>query len=393
MTTSAEKPLPSLNLGVSLLYLSLYLHYGFVAFLPLWLKSKGMTPAAIGALVAIPMVLRILTVAPVAGFAGRAGRVRLIMLACTLAAAALITLLGLMSGLVAVVTVMLLFSFAWDQIPVLADAYAVMAVHTQKLDFGRLRVWGSIAVVLSSAAGGWVISQVHIGAAPFLMASFLILPAIVIFLLPSDQRLAAAAKEDEGEKAEAPAGRADWRQLLADRPLMGAMLAVSLIVGSQGVFNSFSAIQWTAAGVSTSMVGLLNATAVVSEIVFFWFGKQVLGARDPRLMLVGAAVAAALRWALMATSPKLPLLIVAQLLQGAGATGAILGMMLLISQRTPLRLTSAAQGLNAVLLGVILAGVTAVSGLIWAWGPAASYLAMVAVALTAIIPLAVLRGK
>ena len=390
MNTHAEKPLPSLNTGVSLLYLSLYLHYGFVAFLPLWLSSKGMSPAAIGGLVAIPLILRILTVAPVAGFAGRTGRVRAIMLGCTLAAAALITLLGFMSGLVAVVTVMLLFSFAWDQIPVLADAYAVMAVHTQKLDFGRLRVWGSIAVVLSSAAGGWVISKAHLSAAPFLMAGLLILPAIVIFGLPSDRRLAAAAHED-AEKD--PAGRPDWRQLLANRPLMGGMLAVSLIVGSQGVFNSFSAIQWTAAGISTSMVGLLNATAVVSEIGFFWFGSKVLGDRDPRLMLIGAALAAALRWLLMATSPKLPILIVAQLLQGAGATGAILGMMLLISTRTPLRLTSAAQGLNAVLLGVILAGVTAVSGLIWAWGPAASYLAMAAVALTALAPLALLRDR
>ena len=389
MTTAAavdtDAPLPRLMLRVSLLYLSLYIHYGFFAFVPLWLKSRGVSSAAIGALVAIPLILRILTVAPIAGYVGRRGQVRNAMLVFMLAAAALLVALGMTSGLAAVVVVMLLFSLAWDQIPVLADAYAVMAVRSQDLDFGRIRVWGSIAVVAAAAASGWVIGQLHLPVLPYLIAGLLLLPVAVTAWLPTDNRLAGPAEPD--------GAAADWRHLLADRPLLAGMLAASLVVGSQGMFNSFSAIQWTAAGISASMIGLLNATAVVSEIAFFWFGKRLLGHRDPRLMLVIAAVAAAVRWLMMAGSPHLPLLIVAQLLQGASATGAILGMMLLIGARAPVRLTSAAQGLNAVLLGVILAVITAASGLIWVSGPAVSYAAMAAVALSALLPLAVLRDR
>ena len=55
------------TLGVSSLYLALYLHYGFFAFIPLWLKAMGAAPGEIGVLMAIPLGLRLLTVAPLLG--------------------------------------------------------------------------------------------------------------------------------------------------------------------------------------------------------------------------------------------------------------------------------------------------------------------------------------
>ena len=60
-----------LGLGVSGLYLALYIHYGFFAFLPLWLKATGASPEEIGVLLAIPLILRLLTVAPFSAFVGR----------------------------------------------------------------------------------------------------------------------------------------------------------------------------------------------------------------------------------------------------------------------------------------------------------------------------------
>jgi PPP family 3-phenylpropionic acid transporter len=56
-----------LGLGVSGLYFALYLHYGFFAFMPLWLKETGAPPEEIGVLLAIPLILRLLTVAPFFG--------------------------------------------------------------------------------------------------------------------------------------------------------------------------------------------------------------------------------------------------------------------------------------------------------------------------------------
>lgn len=360
-----------LGLGVSGLYLALYIHYGFFAFLPLWLKATGASPEEIGVLLAIPLILRLLTVAPFSAFVGRRGWVRNAIAYTSLASAAIIlSLLGEPDHAGRIVIV-ILFSIVWDQIPVLTDAYAVMAVRSRGLDFGRLRVWGSIAVVASNAAAGWAIAVAGIKALPLMVATLLLAPALVAFLLPADRKLAAADA--------AAGGR--WRDLFGDRPLMMGMIAASLIMGSHGVLTSFGAIQWEAQGISTTVIGLLQALAVAAEILAFWFGAKLLGPRDPRFLICAGALAAALRWAIMATSPGLPVLIVGQLLNGITATGTILGMMLMIAHRVPTHLSATAQGLYAVLLGAVLAVATMGSGLLWSWGLAVAYLSMAVLAL------------
>lgn len=362
-----------LSLRVSGLYLSLYLHYGFFAFLPLWLRATGATPEEIGVLLAIPMILRVLTVAPFSAWAGRRGRVRDAILLTTLGSAATILLLLGQPEHAGRVAIVILFSIIWDQIPVLTDAYAVMAVRSRSLDFGRVRVWGSIAVVASNAAAGWAIGVMGITSLPVMIAALLLLPALAVLWLPRDRSLAAAEA--------ATAGR--WRDVIRNRPLMQAMIAASLIMGSHGVLTSFGAIQWTGRGISTTAVGLLQALAVAAEILAFWFGSKLLGKRDPRLMIAIAALAGVLRWTIMATNPSLGVLVIAQLLNGITATGTILGIMLVIAQRVPSTLSAAAQGLNAALLGVVLAGATLASGLLWSYGLAIAYLAMAALALLA----------
>jgi len=360
-----------LGLQVSGLYLALYIHYGFIAFLPLWLKATGASPEEIGVLLAIPLILRLLTVAPFSAFVGRRGWVRNAITYTSLAAAAVVLLLLGEPDHAGRVVIIILFSIVWDQTPVLTDAYAVMAVRSRSLDFGRLRVWGSIAVVISNAAAGWAIGALGIRMLPVMIAALLVVPAMVAFLLPRDRELAAADT--------AAGGR--WRDLFGDRGLMLAMAAASLTMGSHGVLLSFGAIQWEAQGISTTVIGLLQALAVAAEILAFWFGVKLLGNRDPRLLVCAGALAGALRWAIMATSPGLPVLIAAQLLNGITATGTILGMMLMIAHRVPTHLSATAQGMYAVLLGAVLALATVGSGLLWSWGLAVAYLSMAALAL------------
>lgn len=368
---AAGGPGDRLGLGVSGLYLALYIHYGFFAFLPLWLKTTGASAEEIGVLLAIPLILRLLTVAPFSAFVGRRGWVRNAIAYTSLASAAIVLLLLGEPEHAGRIVIVIFFSIVWDQIPVLTDAYAVMAVRSRPLDFGRLRVWGSIAVVISNAAAGWAIGVAGIKMLPLMVAVLLIAPAMVAFLLPPDRELTAADA--------AVGGR--WRDLIGDRGLMLAMIAASLIMGSHGVLTSFGAIQWAAQGISTTTIGLLQALAVAAEIGAFWFGAKLLGSRDPRWLIVAGATAGALRWAIMATSPGLPVLVMGQLLNGITATGTILGIMLVIAQRVPTHLSATAQGMNAVLLGVVLAVATAGSGLLWSYGLSVAYLAMSVLAL------------
>jgi PPP family 3-phenylpropionic acid transporter len=359
-----------LSAGVSGLYLGLYIHYGFFAFLPLWLKATGAGPEEIGILMAIPLILRLLTVAPFSAWVGRLGRVRDAIAFTALGSAAVILLLLGEPAHAGRIAIVILFAIIWDQLPVLTDAYAVMAVRSRGLDFGRLRVFGSIAVVISNAAAGWAIGVAGIKALPIMIAALLLIPAAVTLALPRDRQLV-PPEDAKGDQ---------WRDVLRDRKLLRAMVAASLVVGSHGVLTSFSAIQWTERGISTGAIGLLQAMAVSAEILAFWFGAKLLGKRDPSLLICLSGIAAVLRWAIMSADPGMGVLIFSQLLNGISATGAILGIMLVIAARVPGDLSAAAQGVNAVLFGAVLAVSTAGSGMLWSYGLAPAYLAMAAIA-------------
>ena len=367
-TDTAEELLPSrrLFLGVSGLYLALYLHYGFFAFIPLWLRHVGAPPSEIGVLMAIPLVLRLLTVAPFSAWAGRRGLVRNAITVTALASAAIIALLIGEPGYAGRIAVVIVFSIMWDQLPVLTDAYAVMAVRSRSLDFGRMRVWGSIGVVISTAAAGWAFEWAGIEMLPILVAALLLLPALTAPLLPPDRAMTAAESGPTGK----------WSDVIADRELLRAMIAAAMIMGSHGVLQSFAAIQWSERGIPTSAIGMLQALAVSAEIGAFWFGSKLLGKRNPMLLICIAGGAATFRWIVMAFDPGVPVLIAAQLLHSITSTGAILGTMLVIAARVSLQNSGAAQGLYAVLLGVALAATTAGSGVLWAYGVSAAYLSM-----------------
>lgn len=360
-----------LSARVSGLYLALYLHYGFFAFIPLWLKSNEASAAEIGLLLAIPLILRLLTVAPFSAWAGRRGRVRDAITVTAIVSAVLVLLLLAKPGHAGRIAIVLAFSIAWDQLPVLTDAYAVMAVRSHGVDFGRVRVWGSIAAVVSTAAAGWTLGVTGIAILPLLVAALLLFPALTAPLLPSDRTMAAAEAE--------PTGR--WRDVIGDRILMRALIGSALVMGSHGMITNFAAIQWSAHGISTGMIGTLQATAVSCEIIAFWFGAKLLGAREPILLIWLAAAVSVIRWCTMAVNPGIVALSAIQLLQGVTSTGAILGAMLVIAQRVPVKQSGAAQGLNAVILGVALAIVTAGSGLLWSRGVSVAYGAMAMLAL------------
>jgi PPP family 3-phenylpropionic acid transporter len=365
-----------LFVGVSGLYLALYLHYGFFSFIPLWLDHIGASPEEIGLLLAIPLILRILTVAPFTAWVGRRGRVRDAITLTALLSAGLITLLLAGPGYAGRIAVVLVFSIVWDQLPVLTDAYGTMAVRSRGLDFGRMRVWGSIAVVVSTMAGGWVFQVAGIDTLPAVVGILLLLPVMVAPMLPPDRRMATVEPGPTGK----------WRDVLADRTLLRAMIAAAMIMGSHGVLTSFGAIQWQAQGISTGMIGFLQGFAVTAEIGAFVFGTRLLGRRDPMVLIAVAAIAATLRWVVMATNPGFPVLVVTQLLHSVTSTGAILGTMLVIARRVPVQATAAAQGFYAVLLGVAMAITTLGSGLLWSYGVAPAYGAM---AVLAVLSLAV----
>jgi PPP family 3-phenylpropionic acid transporter len=340
-TASPADGFGRLGLKTSMLYGAVYLHFGvFSIFMPVWLKHQGMSAAQVGILASLPLLLRILFVAPVSALADHLRRIREVLFVCLVLMAALVGSLSLARGFVAIAIFFVVLSMVWDPIPILTDSYAVAAVRVRGLDFGRMRVWGSLAHISANVLGGEIIDHAGIHVVPWMTAALLLVPLAVIPFLPADRRF--------GDPV--PAARGEWTRLVKDRPLMIVLLGASLILGSQGLFGAFAAIQWTAKGFPSVLTAALNGVGIGAEILILWVCQRMLGRRSPLVLILVMAGLTVLRWLLMTLDPGPVMLIPIQLLQGSGM-GVVAGLMLFIAERAPAHLMATAQGLYAVVLG------------------------------------------
>jgi MFS transporter, PPP family, 3-phenylpropionic acid transporter len=346
----------------------------FGLFMPVWLAHAGLKSNEIGLLVSTPMLLRILFVAPVSALADHLRRIRELLFACLAGTAAFVILLGTVHGFVAMILFFVAFSVVWDPVPILADAYAVAAVRARQLDFGRMRVWGSLGFVAANLAGGKIIDLAGIGAMPLMTAALLVVPLLVIPFLPPDR----------GFGTPEPAPRGEWRGLLKDRSLVVVILATALIVASSGLFATFSAIHWSEKHFSSTFIGVLSAVGIASEIIVLWGAQKALGERSPLWLILASGVLVVVRWLLMSLDPGPAFSVAFQLLNGGGM-GVIAGLMLYIARRAPVRLMATAQALNAVVVGVAAALSAGASGYVWQVFASRGYLVMAAVAAVGLV--------
>ena len=68
-----------------------------------------------------------------------------------------------------------LFSLAWTTIMPLTETVAMSGVKAAGLDYGRMRLWGSLSFIVASICGGWVLEPLGAGAAIWLVAGGVVL--------------------------------------------------------------------------------------------------------------------------------------------------------------------------------------------------------------------------
>jgi PPP family 3-phenylpropionic acid transporter len=367
---------PGLSRRVSLLYGALYLHYGvYGVFIPLWFQHKGMSSSQIGTLLAVPLLLRIFVVAPVTALADRMRRVRDVLAVSIAVTAALVFVLDRVSGYVGFLIFFTLFAVAWDPLPILADGYASAAVRVRGLDFGRMRMWGTISLVSVSMVGGRLLDRFGVDLVPVMTGGLLLAALLVVPALPPDRLFGDPARAGPGE----------WRSIVRDRPAMLVLTGLALLVGSNSMLLGFGAIQWSANGISSGNIGLIYGVAAVSEVAVFSIVQKLLGSRSELWLLVIGAALTTVRWFGFATDPGLGFLVGLALLQGPATTTAIAGSILYIARRFPTHLVATANGVNAVLVGASTSVIMFVGGYLWASLKALSYIPMAGMSVLALV--------
>ena len=350
------------------LYAGIFILGGIqLPFFPVWLKAKGLDPQMIGLVLAVPIVARLIAVPLVARAADRRDALRAAIIVASWLGVAGFVLVGLVEGAVAILIAYALAALALTPVMPLAETYALKGLGQRGRAYGPVRLWGSAAFILGTFVAGFATDTIPARYLIWLIAAASVISALTALALAP---LSAGAP---------PAGRAapPRKLLLRDPAFIAVLAAASLIQASHAVYYGFSALQWRAAGLDGTAIAALWALGVIAEIALFAVSGRLPPFFQPSVLLMIGATGGALRWAAMALDPPALVLPWLQLLHALSFGATHLGALGFVARHAPAGQSATAQGYLAIVIGVLSAAATALSGWLYGAYGGRAYAAMV----------------
>lgn len=388
---AAPSPAARAALPYALIYAALFGAIGlYLPYFPVWLESRGFGAEQIGLVIALPAWLRIVTTPAIAGLADRSGRPRRLLL--LLACGSFGCFLGLtfLESLVFIAVFQGLGALLHQPQMPINESLTIQASKRPAgaggFDYGRARLWGSVAFVVANLGGGWLLTGRPTELVLHAFVALLGLTVLAILVLPPDR---------PGSRGAGTGGAERWRlpwSLLAERRFLTFCIAGAALQGTHGFYYAFGSLSWLSQGLSESQVGWLWAVGVIAEVLLFWQGGRLvrrLGAY--RMLLLGAA-GGLLRWPLMAVTADPLLLLPIQALHALTFAASHLGAMRYIAEHVHAERAATAQALYATTTGSLGIGtVMFASGWLYEGFGAGGYFFMALLSALAVVPVLLLR--
>ncbi|EHW0637058.1 3-phenylpropionate MFS transporter [Vibrio vulnificus] len=342
---------------ISQYFLGFFFAYGvYLPFWSLWFKEQGVSSTDIGLLVGIGLATRCVANMVITPRIHKAEHIMPALRWLSFAALIFVGFHFFTGGsfwLMALATV--LFNLCCGPVVPLSDALANYYARLKMLDYGRTRLWGSIAFIAGSTAVGYLISLYGTD-----MILYTALVGVFISLLLSMR----SANVMPVTRSEHHSERPKLTQLLTDGPVVKFLLLAALIQGSHAAYYSFSAIYWQQAGHSEEIIGYLWSLGVVSEVAVFALSKRLFAGWSLRALFVAASIGVMLRWGITASTTLLLGLVLVQLLHGVTFAMAHIAAIQYIQNSEEHKMVALQALYNALPLGAFIAAMTAFSG----WG-------------------------
>ena len=243
---------------------SYFAHIGFFnPYLPLWLKSLGLSLWMIGLLTSIQAVTRVFAPYLWGWLSDRSGERVPLMRWC--AGMALLCSIGLLfnpSPWWLALLLLLMFTHTSAMMPMSEAAMAHLVSHQGALDvrrYGRIRLWGSLGFLVTVfVSGAWF--ETH-GMQGFPLWTILTLMAInlSVWNLPNVR-----------EEAHPDKGQAGFADVLRQPPTLWFFATLFFHVLSHVAIYTFFSLYLDELGYGKDMIGVLWAVSVVVEIIGFF---------------------------------------------------------------------------------------------------------------------------
>ncbi len=341
---------------LSFFFAAVFLVIGIMLpFWPIWLKSRGLTEVEIGLLLAAGMWVRAFTNPLLAQLADRQGRPDQLLIALGWAALIGHLLYIPFHGFWPLFFVSIIAYMLFSPLMSLGDSVTMLKVREGALDYGRVRLWGSLTFIVAATLGGYVIEGRPVDLVLWLVIGTLVLTVIACHLMP-------AAHTAGTKRFFAP-----LREIARNRNLIVFMLAAGLLQASHGVYYGFATLHWQAAGLSAGVIGALWAEGVIAEIILFAYAARFVKLLGPIGLLWLAAIAGLIRWSVLGTTEALPILIAVQGLHAFTFGAAHIAAVHYIAAAVPPSHGATAQSLySSTAQGCIMAASMLASG--WLYG-------------------------
>jgi PPP family 3-phenylpropionic acid transporter len=331
-------------------------------FFPLWLRAVGIDPSWIGIISAVPAVTRFTTLPFVTNLAERRQALRGALVIAAFISTLGFAIVGLQRKAVAVFLTFIATACVWTPMVPLTDAYALRGVIGLGINYGPVRLWGSVAFILGALGCGLLVDMIDAGHLIWIIVAVAAFGALASLVLEPLERA--------GQGVGSP--HQDGRPLRRPAFLL-VMVASALIQGSHAAYYTFSAIDWHAHGLGGLTIAGLWALGVVAEIVVFATSPRYSLA--PSMLVVIGALAAVTRWSITAQDPDVLLVAVVQLGHGLSFGLTQVGTMELMVRHVPSPMMARAQGYYTACSGIITSCASIASGAIYAsYGQGVYYL-------------------
>jgi MFS transporter, PPP family, 3-phenylpropionic acid transporter len=391
VNTISDSKSGTLILRLASFYGAIFLLVGiFLPFFPVWLKTRGLSNVEISLILAAPLLSRVIFTPIIAFLADHHGDRRRVLIMLTWGS--FLALMGFipLQGFWPLLTVALIFGVFWTSVMPLTESIAMTEVKLKGLDYGRIRLWGSLTFIVASLGGGFLIDRFGEAIILHMMLAGMVITILSAYTLPS------GTTKKQMEKA-APLPPIHWRDALK---LMHSKLFILFLLTSAGIqsthaiYYGFGTLHWQSLHIAAGTIGALWAVGVIAEVTLFAWSKPVLDRLGPTNLLVFAALGAVVRWTITAFDPPLAVLFLVQILHAASFGAAHLGAIHFIARAVPDHYSATGQGLYAAFaMGIIMGIMTTLSGALYAEFGSYAYLFMSALAAVSLVGALMLKGQ
>ncbi len=199
------------------------------------------------------------------GLADRRGR-RVLMLALALSGTGLAYwLIGLPQSFLAILLVMILLAMFYSPSGSLGDGLIARMASRHSIDFGRMRLGGSIGYAVLSIAAGVVWQRTGYG--------WMFPAALILYLIVAGMSLLL----EELPSVETPARSAPpWREVGRHPVLRTLLIATFLVGGAMMMSLNFNGVYMHYLGGGDDLIGLQVGLGAAMEIPFMFFTQRIM---------------------------------------------------------------------------------------------------------------------